>query len=182
VVGALIARLAPESWNVRVAVEQERAPRPEQYEAVLHHLCDWVTETGLAVEATAAPALRRVAFERASALSPAERRRLDRTLTALPAPNDGKGIIFVSHSGDVCPSDLLPLSAGNLRRASLVELYRTAPLFREIRSYWRLEGKCGACPFYVPCGGSRARAHAASGHVLGADPSCGYRPPGYADD
>jgi radical SAM protein with 4Fe4S-binding SPASM domain len=97
-----------------------------------------------------------------------------------PALNDGKGILFISHTGDVYPSDLLPCVAGNVRRTSLTELYRAAPLFRELRAYWKLRGKCGACPFYIACGGSRARAYAASGDLLGEDPSCGYQPLGYA--
>src|SRR5262249_13875120 len=43
---------------------------------------------------------------------------------------DGNGVMFVSHTGDVQPSGFLPLVAGNVRETSLVELYRTAPLFR----------------------------------------------------
>ena len=97
-----------------------------------------------------------------------------------PSLNDGKGIVFIAHTGDVYPSDLLPRVAGNVRRTPLAELYRAAPLFRELRAYWRLQGKCGSCPFYVACGGSRARAYAASGNLLGEDPSCEYQPLDYA--
>jgi radical SAM protein with 4Fe4S-binding SPASM domain len=75
---------------------------------------------------------------------------------AASAPDDGKGTVLIAHLGDVHPSDVLPLSAGNVRCTPLAELYRAAPVFRAVRSYWRLEGKCGACPFYARCGGSRA--------------------------
>src|SRR5215813_5190286 len=43
--------------------------------------------------------------------------------------NDGKGFVFVSHTGEVFPSGFLPVSAGNVRTQSLAELYRHAPLF-----------------------------------------------------
>jgi radical SAM protein with 4Fe4S-binding SPASM domain len=178
--GQLVARLAPALWNVRVAVTPLASPDPEQYETMLHSLCVWSARTGLSVQTTAAPALRRVIFERENDLPRAERLRARRARGVISAPNDGKGIVFLSHSGDVYPSELLPCSAGNIRRTTLAEIYRTAPLFRDIRAYWRLEGKCGACPFYVSCGGSRARAYAASGRLLAEDPSCEYQPMGYA--
>lgn len=37
-------------------------------------------------------------------------------------------------------------------------------------------GRCSACEFRGPCGGSRARAFAASGDPLGEDPLCAHRP------
>jgi MoaA/NifB/PqqE/SkfB family radical SAM enzyme len=43
-----------------------------------------------------------------------------------------------------------------------------------------LGGKCGACPFRRVCGGSRARAYAASGDPMAEDPGCPYIPRGYA--
>ncbi len=90
--------------------------------------------------------------------------------------NDGKGLVFVSHTGDICPSGFLPLAAGNVRRDSLVEVYRHAPLFVSLRDEDRLGGKCGACEYRKICGGSRARAYAATGDYLAEDPRCVYQP------
>ncbi|TAN21228.1 MAG: TIGR04053 family radical SAM/SPASM domain-containing protein [Acidobacteria bacterium] len=91
--------------------------------------------------------------------------------------NDGKGFIFISYRGEVYPSGFLPLSAGNVRRAPLGEIYRTSPLLRALRDATLLEGKCGVCEFREICGGSRARAYAVSGSVFAADPGCVYEPP-----
>jgi len=89
---------------------------------------------------------------------------------------DGAGIVFIAHTGEVYPSGFLPLSAGNVRRDDLVRLYREAPLFRQLREPSQLKGKCGLCEYRVVCGGSRARAWAATGDPLEADPLCLYQP------
>ncbi len=93
--------------------------------------------------------------------------------------NDGKGFVFISHTGDVFPSGFLPLSAGNVRQQALASIYRTAPLFVSLRDTSMLEGKCGACEFKEICGGSRARAYALTGNPNGEEPCCSYVPKGY---
>ncbi|MFB3777548.1 MAG: TIGR04053 family radical SAM/SPASM domain-containing protein [Bryobacteraceae bacterium] len=90
--------------------------------------------------------------------------------------NDGKGLVFVSHTGEICPSGFLPLAAGNVHRDSLADVYRNSPLFLELRDEGRLEGKCGACEYRKICGGSRARAYAVTGNHLAEDPCCAYQP------
>ncbi len=95
------------------------------------------------------------------------------------APNgisDGKLFAFIDHSGEVLPSRYLPVSAGNVLLQSLGDLYCEAPLFSSLRDSSRLKGKCGRCPVRDVCGGSRARAYAASGDIFAADPSCAYQP------
>lgn len=91
--------------------------------------------------------------------------------------NDGKGFVFVSHIGNIQPSGFLPLTAGNVRKDELLEVYRHSPLFRELRDPSLLQGKCGRCEFKNICGGSRARAHAMTGNYLGEEPLCVYQPP-----
>jgi radical SAM protein len=93
--------------------------------------------------------------------------------------NDGKGFVFVSHTGDVFPSGFLPLAAGNIRRQSLSSIYRESPLFQNLRDTSKLEGKCGACEFKEICGGSRARAHALTGNPHAEEPCCSYVPARY---
>lgn len=90
--------------------------------------------------------------------------------------NDGKGFVFISHQGDIFPSGFLPLAAGNFRQRPLAEIYRNAPLFRQLRDTANLKGKCGVCEFRNICGGSRSRAYALTGDPFAADPSCSYQP------
>jgi radical SAM protein with 4Fe4S-binding SPASM domain len=90
--------------------------------------------------------------------------------------NDGKGFVFVSHTGEVCPSGFLPVSAGNIRMQSLAEIYRESPILKALRDPSRLEGKCGECEFKAICGGSRARAYAVTGNMFAPDPCCSYIP------
>jgi radical SAM protein with 4Fe4S-binding SPASM domain len=93
--------------------------------------------------------------------------------------NDGKGFLFVSHTGEVFPSGFLPVSAGNIRKESLAAIYRNSPLFRKLRDTSKLEGKCGVCEFKNVCGGSRARAYALTGNPHGEEPCCSYIPKNY---
>ncbi len=92
------------------------------------------------------------------------------------ATHDARGIIFISHSGEVRPSELLPLSAGNLRYRTLGAIFRGGDLFVALRDPRNLKGKCSRCEYVRICGGSRARAYAASGDVFGSDPLCAYEP------
>jgi len=94
--------------------------------------------------------------------------------------NDGKGFVFVSHTGEVFPSGFLPISAGNVRHRTLAKIYRDSPLLRSLRDSSNLKGKCGECEFKEICGGSRARAFAMTGDFLAEDPTCIYRPKKYA--
>ena len=90
--------------------------------------------------------------------------------------NDGKGVVFISYQGDVQPSGFLNLVGGNVRRESLVNIYRISPTFLGIRDYAQIEGKCGVCEFKFLCGGSRSRAYAITGNPMQSDPYCVYQP------
>jgi AdoMet-dependent heme synthase len=90
--------------------------------------------------------------------------------------NDGKGFMFVSHTGEVFPGGFLPLSAGNILWEPLAEIYQNAPLFRSLRDSSQLKGKCGRCEFNEVCGGSRARAFAISHDPFAEEPCCTYIP------
>lgn len=92
--------------------------------------------------------------------------------------NDGKGFVFISHLGEVFPSGFLPISAGNVRKESLSDLYRNSPLFRSLRDSKNLEGKCGLCEYREICGGSRARSYAMTGNLFAEEPCCIYEPGG----
>lgn len=98
------------------------------------------------------------------------------------AVGDGRGVVFVSHVGDVAPSGFLPVAVGNVRERSLTDIYASAPLLRALRDPGRLRGRCARCALHRLCGGSRAQAWARTGDVFGEDPSCGYVPEGAQPD
>lgn len=90
--------------------------------------------------------------------------------------NDGNGFVFISHIGDVYPSGLLPIKAGNVREQPLAEIYRESPIFKDLRNPDKYKGKCGVCEFRYVCGGSRSRAYAMTGDYLESEPFCVYIP------
>ena len=92
--------------------------------------------------------------------------------------NDGKGFVFVSHTGEIYPSGFLPLAAGNVRHDSLATIYRESPLFQTLRNADNLGGKCGDCEYRNLCGGSRSRSYALTGDFLAEEPRCVYEPKG----
>jgi radical SAM protein len=90
---------------------------------------------------------------------------------------DGNGVIFVARNGDVFPAGFLPYpKIGNVRETSLDLLYRDSTALADLRAMDRLSGKCGRCQYRWICGGSRARAFATSGDLVGDDPTCTYDP------
>ncbi len=85
----------------------------------------------------------------------------------------------ITPDGKVTPCPYLPAEAGDLRRQSFGDVWRTSTLFHELRAA-ALGGKCGRCEYRLLCGGCRARAFALEGDYLAADPSCAYQPAGDA--
>ncbi len=94
---------------------------------------------------------------------------------------DGNGIVFISNTGEVCPSGFLPAVVGNVKDTSLVELYRDTELMRSLRDPDQFKGRCGVCEYRNWCGGSRARAFAWTGDPLESDPLCPYQPKSHAE-
>ncbi len=94
------------------------------------------------------------------------------------AVTDGNGFVFIDHLGNICPSGFLPMPTGNVRKDDLVSVYRGDPLFVALRDPARLGGRCGRCEYREQCGGSRARAWAATGDPLAEDPGCAWQPAG----
>jgi radical SAM protein with 4Fe4S-binding SPASM domain len=76
---------------------------------------------------------------------------------------------------EVYPAGFLPLVLGNIHDRPLHAIYRDSPLLRSIRPA-RFNGRCGRCEYADLCGGSRARAYAASGDPLADDPACTHQP------
>jgi radical SAM protein len=162
-----------------IATGRGRALReiePAESETLFHRLYDLSKSSPFAIKTTEATHYRRVALVRMR-----NEGIPDAAIARTPVGRgfgvrDGNGILFVSHTGDVYPSGFLPLRAGNVRAASIVDIYRHGELFTALRDVGRLVGKCGICPFREVCGGSRARAYAWTGDILASDPLCPYRP------
>jgi radical SAM protein len=151
---------------------------PERAEQIL----SWVAALGRPhggpiVSTTEAPQMRRIVLEWRRGADAAEGNGVRHGgATHAAGVRDGNGILFISHVGDICPSGFLEISAGNVRRDDVLEVYRDTALFRELRAPDGFQGRCGACDYRWVCGGSRARAFAASGDLLGEDPLCTHQP------
>lgn len=189
-----IARIVRDSgagiWEVFFLVQVGRGSAlaelaPEENADVCHFLVD-ASRHGFVVRTVEGPFFRRVVAERAAGAQPPATplyRRLAAGLAAELGPStlpphaqtkgtrDGRGILFVGHDGEITPSGFLPYTLGNVRSDDLAAVYRDHPLLRSIRAA-EFAGRCGACAFRELCGGSRARAYAASGDPLGEDPAC----------
>ena len=88
----------------------------------------------------------------------------------------GTSVCFISNEGEVYPCGYLPVSAGNTQLEPFADIWRSSPVFEQLRNPGSLEGKCGDCRFEAICGGCRARAYAATGSFLAEEPFCAYRP------
>jgi AdoMet-dependent heme synthase len=181
-------------WEVFFLVQVGRGTRQEVLTSVEHEeICHFLYEAahyGVIVRTVEAPFFRRIVAGRRSG-GPGPEGALYQNLSArlrhnLGAPTsrpsahtaptrDGKGILFVAHDGEVYPAGFLPLGLGNVRNQPLSAIYRQDPLLRSIRAA-HFSGRCGRCEYADLCGGSRARAYAASGDPLGEDPACAYQP------
>lgn len=197
----LLKELGVDVWEVFYLVHVGRGRsvdelNAEECEDVAHFLFD-AAQYGFIVRTVEAPFFRRVVAWRAAEpdadpvarfgrgplytrLSSAMRAKLGAPTESPKATSagtrDGNGILFVAHDGGICPAGFLPLPLGNVRRDSVVEVYRTHPVLKDIRAS-RFHGRCGRCEFSAICGGSRSRAYASTGDALASDPACAYDPP-----
>jgi radical SAM protein len=173
-------------WSVFFLVPTGRADKNQalnapETEDVLNQLYDILQMGWFDIKTTEAHHFRRIILQR-KGVTPAqllkgEMAKPDMSLMRVArGVSDGRGFVFISHTGDVCPSGFLPLSAGNVKDQPLSEVYRNSPLFKTLRNADALQGKCGKCDYRYFCGGSRARGYAMSGNVMGADPFCAYQP------
>jgi radical SAM protein with 4Fe4S-binding SPASM domain len=96
-------------------------------------------------------------------------------------------------SGEVTPCPYLPLNLGNIRERSFKDIWFNSEVFKALRDFDKLEGKCGLCKHREVCGGCRARAYGVTteqmdfcgalheptttqGDYLAEDPWCIYQP------
>ncbi|MDN5569691.1 MAG: TIGR04053 family radical SAM/SPASM domain-containing protein [Propionibacteriaceae bacterium] len=188
----LMTTLGVVFWEVFFLVPMGRAKADdvasaEEFESVFHQLYDLSRTAPFDIKATAAPQYSRVvmARKRAEVRAGADEDVRDVMTRGMHYSqsdgigrarnvNDGDGFVFISHTGDVYPSGFLPIRAGNIREDDIIDIYRNAPVFRELRDRTLLKGKCGVCGYRDACGGSRARAYAMTGDHLAEEPFCAY--------
>jgi radical SAM protein len=147
---------------------------PSECEGLFARLADWMRPGGPMITTTEAPHLRRYAVDHSRRAALGEGAPLEGSLGHAAGVRDGSGIMFISHTGVIYPSGFLPLSAGSVRTEDPVTIYREAGIFRALRRPDLFGGRCGRCEYRDPCGGSRARAYAATGDPLAEDPLCVY--------
>lgn len=169
----LMRQLCPDVWSVFVLVPTGRAtaedlPTADELEGVWQRLESLRSQLPFAIKTTEGHHYRRVLMQAAKAGKQAPRH--------LIPTRDGKGVLFISHTGEVQPSGFLPLTAGNVRTDNLTQLYRHHPIFTTLRNDDALGGKCGKCEYRHLCGGSRARAYGSLGDMMAAEPLCNYIP------
>jgi AdoMet-dependent heme synthase len=146
----LLTRLDVDLWNVFFFVPPTREKTAEMLSAAEHELA---FAKLFAASRQARFLLQQRAREKRGRITEA-----DVITCASKGVNNGKGFVFVDYLGEVFPSRLLPLSAGNVTRQRLSEIYSESPLFVSLRDSSKLKGKCRRCPARNVCGGSRARA------------------------
>jgi radical SAM protein len=146
----------------------------ERGEELMNWIYDISTVAPFAVATTEAPSYRRVALNRMREAGMGTAEIVRTPVYRGFGIRDGHGIMFISNQGDICPAGFLPLAMGNVRHDQLLEVYRNAPMFQALHSPNLFKGKCGRCEYRTICGGSRARAFAATGDPLASDPFCYY--------
>ena len=86
----------------------------------------------------------------------------------------GRSLVAVLPDGTLLPCRRLPIPVGNLMEQSLVELYQSSELFRQLRETSCSESSsCHRCVFAEGCGGGlRCLAFAMTGDPFSGDPGC----------
>ncbi len=155
---------------------------PDQAEALMGWVYELSKTAPFVAATTEAPSYRRVAIQHMKAEGLTGEQIARSPIGRGFGIRDGNGIVFVSSTGDIFPAGFLPVSAGNVRRNRIADVYRHAPLFAALHDPRSFEGRCGTCEYHALCGGSRSRAFSASGNVLASDPLCEFVPKAASGD
>ena len=159
-------------------VEETRI-RPEEYEIAFERLWHHAQHQPYGVKTTEAPHYRRYVLQQGGDPLAGPKHGGDSGRRVHRAPlgvTDGRGVMFVSHTGEICPAGFLPLVCGHFPEDSVVDVYQSHPTFRSLQDPDQYKGRCGLCEYRHVCGGSRARAYAVTGDPLGPEPDCVYVP------
>jgi radical SAM protein with 4Fe4S-binding SPASM domain len=171
-------RLAAKVWNLYFLVPTGRGQfvsdiTPAQYDDVLASLyrIQRKYDRRMLVNAKCAPHYIKTVLEKDDA--DARIRIYSGGAGGCPA---GTHYMGIRPNGDVTPCPYLPVFAGNLRKATLDDLWTSSELFTGIRARTALGGRCGDCEMNAHCGGCRARAYGMTGDLMAEDPLCTHTP------
>jgi radical SAM protein len=186
----LLAAKGINMWSVFFLVPvgrgiEEQRIAPDEYETVFARLWRHAQCQPYSIKTTEAPHYRRFVLQQggdplAGPSHHSGHKEFHRpSAHARRAPlgvGDGKGIMFVNHTGEIYPAGFLPVCCGQFPRDSIVEIYQKHPVFLALRDPDHFKGRCGVCEYRHVCGGSRARAYAVTGDYLETEPDCVYLP------
>jgi AdoMet-dependent heme synthase len=135
-----------------------------EYEHLLNRILTKQTQVDIELKPTCAPHFMRIARRRGIPM------RFTKGCLA------GTHYCVITPTGDVHPCPYLPLTVANVRETPFSEIWRSNPVFRELRGA-ELKGRCGSCDCADICGGCRARAYYYSeGDYMAEEPWCLYLP------
>lgn len=155
---------------------------PEEYEGIIRDVLIRYQHSGLNIRPTCAPQFRRIAND-----------------FGIENPQWGRGCLAgitycrIYATGEVTPCPYLPVSAGNLKTTSFMDIWYRSELFSKLRNLDNITGKCGRCTYKTVCGGCRARAYQSpassprwcdglatpkhsTNEIFAEDPWCSYQP------
>lgn len=177
----LVTRLDVAWWNAFFFVPSTREQAgemltAEEHEHVFSKLYSTSRQVAFQIKASEAQHYQRYVLQQRARESRTRLTESEAVRGTLRGVNDSRAYVFIDYGGEVYPSRFLPVSAGNLMREPVGQIYRDSPLFVSLRDSSRLKGKCGNCLFRKACGGSRARAYALTGDLFSPEPCCAYEP------
>ncbi|MDO4557759.1 MAG: radical SAM protein [Planctomycetia bacterium] len=142
-------------------VEESRIT-PAEYEEVFAKIYEHARKQPYAVKTCEAPHYRRWVLRHGdhplqvrrlptmahSSAADQEKRATGRPVHRAPlGVGDGKGVMFVSHLGEICPAGFLPIVCGRFPTDSVVDVYQNHPVFRSLRDPDHFHGNCGRCEY-----------------------------------
>jgi radical SAM protein with 4Fe4S-binding SPASM domain len=155
---------------------------PQMYEEMITNTLAQNTQHKMNVKPSCAPQFMRIAKQQGIDMS--------RWLRGCVA---GLYYCRIYPSGEVTPCPYLPINLGNIRDKSFRDIWFNSEVFKTMRDFDQLKGKCGICDYRDVCGGCRARAYGVStyymdfcgalhntietrGDYMAEDPWCIYQP------
>lgn len=179
---ALFADLEIVMWSVFFLVPVGRAQFSDRLTAcecehAFEKLWEHSQRQPYLIKTTEAPHYRRYAMQQERLLNPKAEIGAQKVPFRAAGLNDGKGVMFVGHTGEIYPSGFMPIQCGKYPRENVVDVYQNSPLLQVLRDANQLEGKCRQCEYRTICGGSRARAFAMTNNPFAEEPDCSYIPP-----
>ena len=151
---------------------------PQEYENVLNWMYEKRQELPLELRPTCAPHYYRIFRQREKE----QGRQVTPQTHGLDAMSKGcmggQSFAFISHTGRVQICGFLETECGDIRQADydFGHIWKTSPVFLQMRDLDHYNGRCGYCEYRTVCGGCRARAFATTGDYLDEEPYCIYEP------